>query len=157
MATKVISTRIDEVLIERFDEKAAAANITRNELIAKLISDFLGSDGIVDNAVDKSIQVAVDNAVDSRLQDAIANLRSSIDSELRDIKHDLSGLRVERMSEKTDSLVIENLQTNLAIAQNRINELSKKIEGEATAPENFTQALLHKAVKVAPLMLQKSA
>ncbi|MCA6517775.1 MAG: ribbon-helix-helix protein, CopG family, partial [Pseudanabaena sp. M110S1SP2A07QC] len=39
MVTKVISTRIDEVLIERFDEKAAAANITRNELIAKLISD----------------------------------------------------------------------------------------------------------------------
>jgi len=72
MATKVISTRIDEVLIERFDEKVAAANITRNELIAKLISDFLGSDGIVDSTVDKSIQVAVDKAVDKGIQDAIA-------------------------------------------------------------------------------------
>ena len=114
MATKVISTRIDEVLIERFDEKAAAANITRNELIAKLISDFLGSDGIVDNAVDKSIQVAVDNAVDSRLQDAIAPLLARL-------------------------------------------EALEVVTSEATVPANFTQALLHKAVKVAPLMLQKSA
>ena len=80
MVTKVISTRIDEVLIERFDEKAAAANITRNELIAKLISDFLGTDGIVDKTVDKSIQVAVDNAVDSRLQDAIAPLVARLEA-----------------------------------------------------------------------------
>ena len=80
MATKVISTRIDEVLIERFDKKAAAANITRNELIAKLISDFLGSDGIVDSTVDKSIQVAVDKAVDKGIQDAIAPLLARLEA-----------------------------------------------------------------------------
>ena len=80
MATKVISTRIDEKLIKRFDEKAAAANITRNELIAKLISDFLGSDGIVDSTVDKSIQVAVDNAVDKGIQDAIAPLLARLEA-----------------------------------------------------------------------------
>lgn len=114
MATKVISTRIDEKLIERFDEKAAAANITRNELIAKLISDFLGSDGIVDNAVGKSIQVAVDNAVDSRLQDAIAPLLARL----------------------------EALETN---------------RSEATAPANFTQALLQKAKEVAPMKLKEIA
>jgi len=69
MGTKVVSTRIDETLIERLDEKAAAANVTRNELIAKLISDFIGSDASVDFTVDKSIQNAVDKAVDSRIQD----------------------------------------------------------------------------------------
>jgi hypothetical protein len=80
MVTKVISTRIDEVLIERFDEKAAAANISRNELIAKLISDFLGGDGIVDSTVDKSIQVAVDKAVDKGIQDAIAPLLARLET-----------------------------------------------------------------------------
>lgn len=80
VGTKVISTRIDEKLIERFDEKAKAADISRNELIAKLISDFLGSDGIVDSNVDKSIQIAVDKVVDSRLQDAIAPLLARIEA-----------------------------------------------------------------------------
>ena len=80
MVTKVISTRIDEKLIERFDEKVAAASTTRNELIAKLISDFLGSDGIVDSTVDKSIQVAVDKAVDKGIQDAIAPLIARLEA-----------------------------------------------------------------------------
>lgn len=115
MATKVISTRVDEKLIERFDEKAAAANITRNELIAKLISDFLGSDGIVDSTVDKGIQVAVDKAVDKGIQDAIAPLVA------------------------------------------RLEALESTRSSEATAPANFTSALLQKTTEVAPLMLQKSA
>jgi hypothetical protein len=114
VVTKVISTRIDEVLIERFDEKAAAANITRNELIAKLISDFLGSDGIVDSTVDKSIQVAVDNAVDKGIQDAIAPLLARL----------------------------EALET---------------VRSEATAPANFTPALLQKAKAIAPIKLVQLA
>ena len=36
-------------------------------------------------------------------------------------------------------------------------EALEVVTSEATVPANFTQALLHKAVKVAPLMLQKSA
>ena len=70
------------------------------------------------------------------------------------------GIRLDRHIEKTDGLLIEKLQTDLAIAHNRIDDLDKKIAAlisEATAPANFTQALLQRAKEVAPLMLQKSA
>jgi hypothetical protein len=108
MVTKVISTRIDEVLIERFDKKAAAANITRNELIAKLISDFLGSDGIVDSTVDKGIQVAVDKAVDKGIQDAIAPLLARL--ETLESEATVSAKKPLTLSQNQKVIAIQKLQ-----------------------------------------------
>ena len=52
--------------------------------------------------------VTVNNTdIQEMINDAIANLRGSIDSELREIKHDM------RMSEATTQLVIENLQQRI--------------------------------------------
>lgn len=87
-------------------------------------------------------------------------IETAINSRLIIIESEVSGLRTDRHIEKTDGLLIEKLQTDLAIAHNRIDDLDKKIAAltsEATAPANFTQALLQRAKEVAPLMLQKSA
>ena len=87
-------------------------------------------------------------------------IETAINSRLIIIESEVSGLRIDRHIEKTDGLLIEKLQTDLAIAHNRIDDLDKKIAAlisEATAPANFTQALLQRAKEVAPLMLQKSA
>ena len=48
---------------------------------------------------------------------------------------------------------------NIAIGSLResIEAIAAKPSGEATAPVNFTRALLQKAIAVAPLMLKKSA
>jgi hypothetical protein len=108
MATKVISTRIDEKLIERFDEKVTALSTTRNELIAKLISDFLGSDGIVDSTVDKSIQVAVDKAVDKGIQDAIAPLLARL--ELLESEATVSAKKPLTLSQNQKVIAIQKLQ-----------------------------------------------
>ena len=62
----------------------------------------------------------------------IANLRGSIDAELREIK----------TSEATNQLVIENLQANLTVAQQRIEAL----EVIATAKKPLMQLVKEKAL-----------
>ena len=85
--------------------------------------------------------------VESMINEAIGSHNDAIASRLSTIESNMRSLQLDRMSEKTDSLIIENLLTNLSIAQNQISELSAKIESientpsEATAPANFTQAL----------------
>jgi hypothetical protein len=145
MATKVISTRIDEKLIERFDEKVTALSTTRNELIAKLISDFLGSDGIVDSTVDKSIQVAVDKAVDKGIQDAIASKTDEMRKEINDLKSTVNAVTKEFARYR--DIEIDDLAARVvALETNR---------SEATAPANFTSALPPKVKEVAPLKLME--
>jgi hypothetical protein len=94
MASKVISTRLDESKVNELDDRASELGITRNELIAKVLLDFLGVDKSVDkfvgSVVDKSVDnlyTLVDNAVYNRIQpllervegleSAIANIKTS--------------------------------------------------------------------------------
>ena len=64
-------------------------------------------------------------------------IETAINSRLIIIESEVNGLRIDRHIEKTDGLLIEKLQTDLAIAHNRIDDLDKKIaaiSSEATAP-----------------------
>jgi len=88
MASKVISTRLDESKVNELDDRASELGITRNELIAKVLLDFLGVDKAVDSIVDTSVDnlytlvdKAVDSAVDNRIQtllDRVESLESAI-------------------------------------------------------------------------------
>ena len=55
MASKVISTRLDDAQVSQLDVKASESGITRNELIAKVLLDFLGNPSTVDKSY--SIQI----------------------------------------------------------------------------------------------------
>jgi len=94
MASKVISTRLDESKVSELDDRASELGITRNELIAKVLLEFLGVDKSVDKSVDSvvdksvdNLYTLVDNAVDNRIQTllervesletAIANIKTS--------------------------------------------------------------------------------
>jgi len=84
MASKVISTRLDESKVNELDDRASELGITRNELIAKVLLDFLGVDKAVDSSVDTSVDnlyTLVDKAVDIRIQtllDRVEGLESAI-------------------------------------------------------------------------------
>jgi hypothetical protein len=84
MASKVISTRLDESKVNELDHRASELGITRNELIAKVLLDFLGVDSAVDKVVDTSVDnlyTLVDKAVDNRIQtllDRVDSLESAI-------------------------------------------------------------------------------
>jgi hypothetical protein len=83
MASKVISTRLDESKVDELDLKASELGITRNELISKVLLEFLGVDKTVDNlytsvdkTVDSDILKLVDSAVDNRIQFLIERIDS---------------------------------------------------------------------------------
>lgn len=88
MASKVVSTRLHESMVDELDLKASGLGITRNELIARVLLDFLDVDDFaVDKSVDSDVLKLVDNAVDNRIQflieridsleNAIANIKTS--------------------------------------------------------------------------------
>jgi len=88
MASKVISTRLDESKVNELDDRASELGITRNELIAKVLLEFLGVDKSVDSVVDKSVDnlyTLVDNAVDNRIQTLLERVES-LESAIANIK-----------------------------------------------------------------------
>jgi hypothetical protein len=70
-----------------------------------------------------------------------------------------STLDIESMINQAIAPLLARLEVieNTRVEPIAIETAIKLASSEETAPANFTQALLHKAVKVAPLMLQKSA
>lgn len=116
--------------------------IVRSVMQGQTISNNVGQSSA---APDVDIKTMIDEAINSRLV--------IIESKVQNLQSD-------QTSEKTEALLIEALQTNLAIANHRIDDLSAKIaalSSEATAPANFTSALLQKAKAIAPLKLMELA
>ncbi len=114
---------------------------------------LLNSQGAVDkrNEVNKSLAIAelIRKALDiPTLSDSVI---VSPNEDLRDTVKKLSET-VTTLCDRVISLGDRVISLENAIATGKNDNTS-----EATAPANFTQALLQKAVAVAPLMLQKSA
>lgn len=128
--TKAVSVRLPLDLLNKLNTYATDKGMVRSgdaniggAIIAVLREHFGESDNVKQVSDNVDIKALIETAINSRL--------IIIESEV-------SGLRTDRHIEKTDRLLIEKLQTDLAIAHNRIDDLDKKIaalSSEATAPE----------------------
>ena len=125
MSDKSLATfREDSVVWAKFQAKAKRNNTNASALLQRFVRDYL--DDNLDNRIDSHAATDVD------VEAMIANLRGSINCELREIK----------TSEATNQLVIENLQANLTVAQQRIEAL----EVIATAKKPLMQLVKEKAL-----------
>ena len=99
MSDKSLATfREDSVVWAKFQAKAKSKGTCASALLQRFVRDYL--DDNLDNRIDSHAATDVD------VEAMIANLRGSINCELREIKHDM------RMSEATTQLV-ENLQERI--------------------------------------------
>ena len=123
MVSKLATFRTDSDIWDSFQAKAKSKGTHASALLQRFIRDYL--DDNLDNRIDSHAATDVD------VEAMIANLRGSIDVELREIK----------TSEATNQLVIENLQTNLTVAHQRLEAL----EAIATAKKPLMQLVKEKA------------
>ena len=123
MVSKLATFRTDSDIWDSFQAKAKSKGTHASALLQRFIRDYL--DDNLDNRIDSHAAPDVD------FEAMIANLRGSIDVELREIK----------TSEATNQLVIENLQTNLTVAHQRLEAL----EAIATAKKPLMQLVKEKA------------
>ena len=121
--------REDSVVWAKFQAKAKRNNTNASALLQRFVRDYL--DDNLDNRLDNHAAPDVD------VEAMIANLRGSIDSELREIKHDIS-----LISEATNQLVIENLQADVTVAHQRLEAL----EAIATAKKPLMQLVKEKVL-----------
>jgi len=148
--TKAVSVRLPLDLLNELNSYATDKGMVRGgdaniggAIIAVLREHFGQSDNVVKQKSDSvDIESIVNVAVESRLE-AVLN-------QVRDLE-----LKVH--SQETYSLLYTSLKADV---DNRFDETNKAIAtltSEATAPENFTKALLQKAKEVAPLKLKEAA
>ena len=124
MVSKLATFRTDSDIWDSFQAKAKSKGTHASALLQRFIRDYL--DDNLDNRLDSHAAPDVD------IEAMIANLRGSINCELREIK----------TSEATNQLVIENLQTNLTVAQQRLEAL----EAIATAKKPLMQLVKEKVL-----------
>ena len=123
MVSKLATFRTDSDIWDSFQAKAKSKGTHASALLQRFVRDYL--DDNLDNRIDSHAAPDVD------VEAMIANLRGSINCELREIK----------TSEATNQLVIENLQTNLTVAHQRLEAL----EAIATAKKPLMQLVKEKA------------
>ena len=148
--TKAVSVRVPLELLNELNSYATDKGMVRcgdanigGAIIAILRERFFDeSDNVKQVSDNVDIESIVNIAVESRLE-AVLN-------QVRDIE-----LKVH--SQETYSLLYTSLKADVDIRFDETNKAIAALTSEATAPANFTQALLQKAKEVAPLMLQKSA
>lgn len=145
MVSKLATFREDGDIWDRFQAKAKLNGTNASAALQKFVRDYI--DDKLDSRIDSPATVTAAPNVDFE-----AMVSDAVESRLEAVLSQVRGLELKLMSVTTNDLITQNLQTNLAIAQNRIDELSKKIEGEATAPANFTAAL---SSKIKGIALQK--
>jgi hypothetical protein len=124
--SKLATFRTDSDTWENFQAKAKRNGTNASALLQRFVRDYL--DDNLDSRIDRPAAPNVD--IKSMIETAI-------NSRLIIIESEVSGLRTDRHIEKTDGLLIGKLQTDLAIAHHRIDDLDKKIAAltsEATAP-----------------------
>jgi len=141
MASKVISTRLDDAQVAHLDLKASESGVTRNELIAKILLDFLGNPSTVDVNVDKSIRDAVDKAVDARilqLEDRICGkVRSLLESKGQSAKEtEQQAIATKSISEELSTISGTDLAKRLGMAE---STLRKHRDKHIDDPANLTE------------------
>ena len=103
MVSKLATFRTDSDIWDSFQAKAKSKGTHASALLQRFIRDYL--DDNLDNRLDSAAPPDVD------IHEMITNLRGSIDSELREIKHDMSGLMSERI--ETTTQLVENLRERI--------------------------------------------
>jgi hypothetical protein len=124
--SKLATFRTDSDTWENFQTKAKLNGTNASALLQRFVRDYL------DDKLDSRIDSPAASNVDIK-----SMIEAAVNSRLILIESEVSGLRTDRHIEKTDGLLIEKLQTDLAIAHHRIDNLDKKIAAltsEATAP-----------------------
>ena len=95
--------REDSITWAKFQAKAKSKGTNASALLQRFVRDYL--DDNLGSRLDSAATPDVD------IHEMITNLRGSIDSELREIKHDMSGLMSERI--ETTTQLIENLRERI--------------------------------------------
>jgi len=149
MASKVISTRLDDAQVAHLDLKASESGVTRNELIAKILLDFLGNPSTVDVNVDKSIRDAVDKAVDARilqLEDRICGkVRSLLESKGQSAKEPeqqaiaTKSISDELSTEKLKPLDVDDLAKRLGYGRENLRKYQSSKNNDARKLANYTK------------------
>ncbi|MFN7717256.1 MAG: hypothetical protein ACK5QS_17550 [Pseudanabaenaceae cyanobacterium] len=118
-----------------FDQAANEMGISRNELLSKLVKDFLGADAI---AVDNSVNIGklVDPLVrrelaDSLIQDAVAQLESKLQSEFKsqisDLAHKVSNLSADLRILSGEQKLGEVNRTDIQILKQKLDGVETKM------------------------------
>ena len=139
MVSKLATFRTDSDIWDSFQDKAKANGTNASALLQRYVRDYL--DDKIDNRID-SPAAAPDVDIESIVNDAIASKLSTFEGELESIKTTIDKVTKEFLRHR--DLEIDDLKA-------RVTDL------EATAPANFTQALLQRAKEVAPLKLKEVA
>jgi hypothetical protein len=117
MVSKLATFRTDDETWDSFQAKAKSKGTNASALLQKFVRDYL--DDKLDNRIDSpaaapnvDIEAMVNKAVESRLDAVLSQVNS---------------LRLDVQSITTDKLITENLQTNLTVAQQRIEALEATV------------------------------
>jgi len=127
MGKQQANYRLDESLLDALKDRANTEGVSTTDIVTKALQQYLGV--VYQPAIQPAIQsdVSLDQRIAVLKQELTANLQDAINSRLIIIESTVSGLRTDRHIEKTDALLIEKLQTDLAIAHHRIDDLDKMI------------------------------
>ena len=138
MASKLATFREDSDIWDRFQAKAKSKGTNASALLQRFVRDYL--DDKLDSpaaAPDVDIQAMIDETLSSKIK------------ELRE--------EFEEHEQIYQSQCQKGFELQISTFRDEMHEAIATVRSEATAPANFTPALLQKAKAVAPLMLQKAA
>ena len=150
-----VSVRLPDDVANWLREYATANNMVRADKpnmggsIIAIVRAAMSGQTISNNVGQSSAAPDVD--IQAMINEAIANELDSVKASNIADYQGFSALLVRRGAE------IDELKEAIAPLLARLEAVETKLSTEATAPANFTPALLQKAKAVAPLMLQKVA
>ena len=143
MVSKLATVRTDDETWDSFQAKAKRNGTNASALLQRFVRDYL--DDKLDSRIDSAAAPDVD--IEAMINEAIASKTDEMRKEINDLKSTVNAVTKEFARYR--DIEIDDLTARVvALETNR---------SEATAPANFTPALLQKAKAVAPLMLQKAA
>lgn len=144
-----VSVYADEELLAALNEfKDSGNHKSLNVAIVAILREKLfgeTSQGKVSSNVQSTLDI--DSKINDAVTSAIASEISAMRNEINDLKSTVN--EVTKEFARYRDLEIDDLTARVVALETA--------SSEATAPANFTQALLHKAVKVAPLKLKEVA
>jgi hypothetical protein len=126
----------DNELWENFKAKAKANGTNASAVFWQFAKDYV--DGNLDSRIDSPAALDVD--IESIVNDAV-------ESRLEAVLSQVNNLRLDVQSIKTNDLITQNLQTNLTVAQQRIEALEEIV----TAKKPLTLSQNQKVIAIQKL------